>query len=601
MRMVGRLLPGVQMEQAASELATIGADQIEAFPRPRSALMQKGLVIESLQRSVTAASRPVLLAILSAVLLLLVIACANVTNILLARSVRRRSELAVRAALGAGRGRLARQLLTESLLLAVLGGGLGLGVAVVGIEGIVAIAPAGLPRVDAIDLDASAFLFALAVTTLSGIAVGLVPALRGTRPDLRVDLHTGVRSTGGSHHALRRGLVVTEVALALVLMAGAGLLLRSVDKLLSTPPGFDASNLLTMQIVATRYGAETPAKTLQYFESVLDAVRSIPGVTDAAFTSQLPLSGDLDAYGFRFETTPESSLVSASRSSLGGALRYVVTPEWFRTMGIPLLDGRLIDARDRPGAPEAVLVSESFANRWFADRSPIGERIRFGPEIGQPDRPWDIIVGVVGDVKQTSLALTSGDAFYVAMGQWSWVDTVQSLVVRTDVAPAVLVPSIRQAIWSVDSAPPIAGIATMEELVAASESDRRFALTVFALFAAASLALAALGLYGVMAGSVEERTREIGLRSALGASPANILALVVRQGLVLAGLGVGIGIVAAMAATRGLQSMLFNVTALDPVTYAAVVVVIVGVAAVACWLPAWRGSRVDPTIALRSE
>jgi putative ABC transport system permease protein len=594
--MIGRLAPGVSIEQARDEITTIGASQIEEFPRPQWALFEQGLIVESLQGSVTAGARPVLIAILGAVLLLLVIACANVTNLLLARSVARRSELAVRAALGAGSGRLVRQLLTESLLLAVVGGALGLGVAVAGIRGIVALAPAGLPRLDAIHLDTSAFWFALAITTLVGLAVGLAPALRGARSDLRVDLHSGGRTTGGSHHVLRRSLVVTEVALALVLLTSAGLLVRSVDRLLSIPPGFAASNVLTMQVVAPDLRFESQAAQLQFFPSALEAVRAVPGVIDAAFTTQLPLSGDYDEYGVRFE-----SETLADPSGGGGALRYVVTPEWFRTMRIPLVEGRLLDGGDRPGAPEAVILSESFAKRRFGDRSPIGERLRIGPENFEPDRPWDIVVGVVGDVKQASLGLGAADAFYVALGQWVWVDLAQTLAVRTQGDPAALVPAIKQAIGSVDSRPAIARIATMEELVVASEADRRFALTVFAIFAVAALVLAALGLYGVIAGSVAERTREIGVRSVLGATPAHLLALVVRQGMTLAGSGVALGLAGAAAATRGLTTLLFGVTPLDPLTYGAVIVLLAAVAVAACAVPAWRASRLGPMVALRSE
>lgn len=596
MRMIGRLAPAVSIEDAQNELALIGANPVDEFPRPPWALFATGLDVESLQGSVTAGARPVLLAVLGAVVLLLVIACANVTNLLLARSVARRSELAVRAALGAGRARLVRQLLTESVVLAFLGGIVGLAVALAGIKAIVALAPAGLPRLDAIGLDAPAFLFALATTTIVGLAVGLAPALRGARPDLRVDLHSGARTTGGAHHVLRRGLVVTEVALALVLLAGAGLLLRSVDRLLSTAPGFDAANVLTMQVVATSYFDEPRETVMRFFESALEAVRGTPGVIDAAFTSQLPLSGDLDIYGVQFESSSQ-----ALPNDSPGLLRYVVTPEWFRTMRIPLLEGRLLGVHDRPDAPGAVLLSESVAKRWFGGRNPIGERLRIGPDIGQPDQPWDVVVGVVGDVKQTSLALDSPDAFYMAMGQWAWVDAVQSLVVRTDGDPAAFVPDIRQAIWSVDSAPPIARVATMEGLVAASEAERRFARTVFGIFAVAALVLAGLGLYGVIAGSVAERTREIGLRSALGASSAQIVSLIVRQGMTLAAIGVSMGLAGAAATTRGLETLLFGVTPLDPLTFGAAVVLLAGVAMTACWIPARRASRVDPTIALRSE
>lgn len=596
LRMVGRLNEGVSVEQARAELVTIGGSPIDAFPRPPWATFDRGLNVESLQGSVTAGARPVLFAILGAVLVLLVIACANVTNLLLARSVARRGELAIRAALGAGRGRLVRQLLTESLVLALLGGVVGLGVAAVGVRGIVALAPTGLPRLDAIDLDPSAFLFAVVITTVVGIAVGLAPARRGARPDLRGDLQVGPRTTGSAHHALRRGLVVTEVALALVLLTGAGLLLRSVDRLLSTTPGFDASGRLTMQVVATGYRNRSDDATMQFFESVLEAVRSVPGVIDAAFTSQLPLSGDFEGYGIEFEAASEPFPQGSA-----SALRYVVTPDWFDTMGIPVRQGRTLGPQDRPGAPSAVLLSESFAQRTFGDGDPIGQRLRIGPNAGQANRPWSVVVGVVGDVKQASLALASPDAFYMAMGQWNWVDPVQSLVVRTDDDPAMLVPSIKSAIWSVDAEPPIARIVTMEDLVAASESQRRFALMIFAIFAGAALALSALGLYGVIAGSVAERTREIGLRTAVGASPTHILSLVVRQGMTLAGIGVGIGLALAAAATRGLETLLYGVTALDPATFVGVILLLAGVGVLASSIPAWRASRVDPTVALRSD
>ena len=595
MRMVGRLAPGVSVDQAEREMLTIAESPWDDFSRPLWAMFASGLRVESLQGAVTRSVRPALLAILGAVCLLLVIACANVTNLLLARGVLRRGELVVRAALGAGPVRLVRQLLTESLLLALLGGAVGLGVAAIGVRVVVALAPAGLPRVDAIRLDLPAFFFSFAITAVVGIAVGLVPALRGASADLRLDLHAGTRATRGGHNRLRRALVVTEVALALVLLTGAGLLYRSVDRLLATAPGFDVDNVLTMQIVATGQRYESNEAALQYFASVLDAVRKVPGVMDAALTSQLPLSGEFDAYGVAFETAPQATPNDT------GAFRYAVTLDWFRTMRIPLLRGRILDARDRPGAPEAVVISESLARRVFGEQNPLGQRVRFGPEIGSPDRPWDIVVGVVADVKQSSLALTPRGAFYVAMGQWPWVDDVQSLVARTRGDAAALTPAIKSAIWSVDPTPPIARIATMEGLLSASEAQRRFVLNVLGLFALGALVLATLGLYGVIAGSVAERTREIGVRVALGATPLGILGLVVRQGLLLTAFGIVVGIAGAVVATRGLATLLFGVTTLDPVTYAGVIALLVAVSLVACWAPARRATRVDPTVALRTE
>jgi predicted permease len=602
LRMIGRLRPGLSIEDAQREIDSIAGTQIAEFPRPEWAALPNSLLIEPLRSSVTAGARPVLLAVAGAVFLLLALACVNVTNLLLARGVARRREVALRAVLGAGRPRLVRELLTESLVLAFLGGALGWGVAVWGVEAIVALAPANLPRIGAIGLDASAFLFAFAATTLVGFAVGLAPALRGARPELRADLQSGARAPSGSQ-LVRRGLVVGEVALALVLLIGAGLLLRSVERLFSTEPGFDASNVLTMQVVATGYLFEqqgdtvrrrSDAEALPLFQSMLEAVRAVPGVLDAAFTTQLPLSGSNDIYGVRFE--------SDSPNSGDPALRYVVTPDYFRAMGIPLLGGRLLDAGDRPGAAQAVVLSESFARRRFGDRDPLGQRLRIGPENFEPNRPWDVVVGVVGDVKQTSLeAGVPFDAFYVALGQWMWMDYEQSLVVRTDGDPAALAPAIRDAIRSVSSIPAIARVATMEEIVTASEAERRFALTVFTVFAAAALVLAALGLYGVIAGAVAERTHEIGLRSALGATSAQIIALVLRQGLTLAALGVALGLIGAAAATRGLESLLYGVTSLDPLTYGGVILLLAAVAGAACWLPAVRAARVDPTVALRAE
>lgn len=594
MRMIGRLAESASLDQARREIRAISESPAEEFPRPEWASLEDGLVVEPLQDAVTSTARPALLAILGAVLLLLVIACANVTNLLLARSAIRRGELAVRAALGAGRSRLARQLFTESLLLSFLGGAAGLVVAAVGVEVIVALAPPGLPRVEAIRLDVPAFVFAFSVTAVVGFAVGLVPAMRGSRPDLRLDLHAQSRATGGTHHRLRSALVVSELAVAFVILAGAGLLLRSMERIFANEPGFDASGVLTMQIVTTASRPRSPDAALQYFNSVIQAVRSVPGVADVALSSQLPLSGDLDAYGVAFESAPQTPQGGM------GVLRYAVTPEWFATMGIPLRAGRLLDARDRPGSPGAVVISESLARRYFGEQDPIGQRVRFGPEIVY-DLSWNVVVGVGGDVRQSSLAFTSWGAFYVAMGQWVWVDQVQSLVVRTRGAPAALVPSVKQAIWSVDRTPPVVRVATMEDLVAASEPLRRFVLTVLGVFALSALVMAAVGLYGVIAGSVAERTREIGLRGALGASRRRILGLVARQGATLTAFGVAIGLAAAAAVTRGLTSLLFGVTSLDPVTYAGVTVLLAGVAAAACSVPAWRAASVDPAIALRTE
>ena len=595
MRMVGRLAPGVSVDQARQETAAVGATPIADFPRPPWASMERGLDTRPLRDAVTRDVRPALLAIVAAVALVLAIACVNVTNLLLARGLRSRNELAMRAALGAGRGRIVRQLLTETLLLAVAGGALGLLVAAVGVRALVALAPAELPRAGAIGLSVPALVFTIALTTLVGVVVGLVPALQGTGRDLRSGAQSGARTTGGASHALRRSLVVVEVALALVLLVGTGLMLRSLARLFSITPGFDASHTLTMQVDAAGHRYDSDTAMYLFFEEALERVRRLPGVTGAAFTSQLPLSGDLDGYGVEWESVPES------RNDLPSALRYAVTPDWFHTMRIPLRRGRLLDAGDRPGATEAIVISESLARRVFPGADPIGQRLRVGPEVGDASRPWDIVVGVVGNVTQTSLALGADDAFYVAMGQWPWVDQVQSLVVRAAGDPASLARAVERAIWSVDRNVPIIRVATMSDLLARSEARRHFVLIVFEAFALAALALAVIGIYGVLAGSVAERMRELGVRAVLGATPESLRALVLRQGMTLVATGSVIGIGAAVLATRAITTLLFGVSRFDPLTYLGVIALLLGVSVVACWIPAWRASRVDPAVAMRGE
>jgi putative ABC transport system permease protein len=595
-RMVGRLVPGVSLAQAEREIESIGGAPAAEFPRPAWATLERGLIVESLQDSMTTGVRPALLAILGAVFLLLVVACVNVSNLLLTRALARRAELAVRTALGAGRARLARQLVTESLLIALLGGVAGVGVAVAVDRALASFAPPELTRTGALGLDASVFVIALAVSTVVGLVAGVVPGLRGVQAHTYFAVRAGSHGTNAGQQLVRRTLVVTQVALAFVLLASTALLYRSVDGLLATAPGFDDEGVLTLQVVATGRRYDSPAELAQFYERALDAVRGLPGVAEAAFTTQLPLSGDSDNYGVAFESEPR-----ANDQSSGAALRYVVTPDWFRTMRIPLVEGRLLGADDRVGAPQAVLINESFAKRRFGTRSPIGQRLRMGPYVLQPDAPWATIVGVVGDVKQTSLALDSPDAVYFAMGQWLWVDVVQSIAIRTRADPAALAPSVERAIWSVDPTPPLVRVTTMKGLVAASEAQRSFALLVFAAFALTAVVLAVVGLYGVVARSVEEREHELGVRAALGASPRRVAAFVVRQGMALAAIGILLGALGAAGVTRGLSSLLFGVSPLDGLTFGATVIALAGVSLLACGIPAARAARVDPAIALRAE
>jgi len=595
LRMVGRLQPDVTRNEARSEadvicdtLARIYAKGFATSGGPAS-----GFIVSSLQDDITREVKPALLAVLGAVVLVLVIACVNVTNLLLGRSALRRGEFAVRAALGAGRTRLVRQLLTESLLLATLGGALGLLVARIGVRVLVTLSPPGLPRLGAISLNSTAFVFALGITTLIGLLVGLVPALHASRSDPQSGLQQNSRRTAGGHPWTRRTLVVAEVALALVLLVSAGLLMRSLQRLFAIDPGFDASRLITMQVEESGNRYRKDAARLQFFAEALDAVRQVPGVTTAGFTGQLPLSGDYDVYGMQFEKD--------GKDQLEAGLRYAVTPGYIEAMHIPLRRGRLLNAQDTAGAPKVVLINASFANRKFPGQDPIGQRVCVRCDAGHDDKAWATIVGVVGDVRQLSLELGNADAVYVPTPQWYWADNVLSLVVRSRSDAASLVPAIRKAIWSVDKDQPIVRVATMDELLAASAAERRFALILFESFGIVALVLAAIGIYGVLSGNVTERTREIGVRAALGASRRSILTLVMRQGMTLTGTGVVIGLTGAVAATRALVTLLFGISLLDPLTYTGVIALLLGVAGIACWVPAWRASRVDPAITLRAE
>jgi putative ABC transport system permease protein len=595
LRMVGRLSPGVSKEQAGSELDVFlhALAGMYAKGYESSGGAPDGMLVNPLQSDLTQGVRPALMAVLGAVILVLLISCVNVTNLLLARGAQRSAEFAMRTALGAARGRLVRQLLTESLILAILGGTLGMAIAAAGVRALVALSPPGLPRASAIGVDGGVFLFALGITTLIGIVVGLIPAMRASHADLHIGMEQTSRRTAGGRQWTGRAFVVAEVSLAVVLLVSAGLLLRSMQRLFSVDPGFDASHLLTMQVQESGHRFDTDAARLRFFAQALDRVRQVPGVVSAGFTTQLPLSGDYDLYGLQVERE--------NKPQGNGAFRYAVTPGYIETMHIPLRRGRLLNDRDVAGAPVAVLIDESLAKRRFPGQDPIGQRVRMGPDIGHADRPWAIIVGVVGNVKQGSLAVGDDDAFYISTAQWTGADSAQSLVVRTRGDAAALAPVIRDAIWSIDKDQPIVRVATMDNLLAASEAERHFVLIMFEAFALVGLLLAATGIYGVLSGSVTERTREIGVRAALGASRGNILALVMRQGMTLTAIGVVLGLTGAVAASQLLTTLLFGVTRLDPMTYIAVIALLLAVSGIACFVPARRAASTDPMEALRAE
>ncbi len=590
LRMIGRLRAGMSPDQAKADLARIATAPVAEFPRPGWSSLKQGFLVDALQDEVTRGVKPALLAIFGAVILVLLIACVNVTNLLLARAAQRQGEFAMRAALGAAPPRLIRQLIAESLLLAFFAGTIGLLVAELGIRVLIALSPAGLPRVGAIRMDSSVFLFALGITTLIGIGVGLIPAIHASRGELQNALRQNSQHTVGGHPLARRTFVVAEVALALILTVSAGLLLHSLSRLMSVPPGFQAAHLLTMQVQT--YGAKYDDDRIchQFFEQSLDAVRRIPGITAAAFTSQLPLSGDSDVYGPHFEgDSPDASF---------SVFRYAVTEGYFNAMDIPLRRGRLLDSHDTGAAPRVAVISESLAKRRYPNEDPIGKRFHMG---GKLDSQQFTIVGVVGDVKQMSLGLDDSDAVYTTTTQWHWADGTLSLVVRSHGDVTAFTPAIKNAIWSVDNGVPVVRVALMDDLLAASAAERRFVLILFEAFGLVALALAATGIYAVLAGIVTDRTREFGLRSALGASRRSIVALVIRQGMALTLLGAAIGLAGAVAASRVIAAMLFGVSRIDPTSYLSMLGLLALTSLMACIVPAWRAAGIDPMVALRDE
>ena len=594
-QVLGRLEDGATTDDARRDVASIASTPVAAFARPSWAAMTGGLMVRPLRDAVTQHVGPGLLAIAGAALLLVVIASVNVSSLALARAGKRRGELALRATLGAGQWRLVRQLLVEGLFLSAIGGALGLAVALTLLRVFSAICPAELSRVNAITFDARAFFFSLAATTLAGLGVGILPALGAVRAAQRGEaLRTEMSRKDRTSPRMRRALVIAEVACALVLVVSASLLTRSLTHLFAVAPGFDASHLITFQVGGPGATLQSDSGRQHFYRQALEAVRRVPGVARADFTSTLPLKGRGEGYGFQAE-----SLV-ADRSASGSAIRYTVTPGYFATMGIPVLRGRALQPSDTSGASEAIVVSESFARRIFGNIDPVGQRIRFGPETGSA-REWDVIVGVVGDVKQRSLALDGTMAFYVAMDQWGWVDPVQSLVVRTTGSEGALAQRIKSAVWSVDPRRPVQQVATMEDVIAASAAEQRFARMAIGSFALAALVLTAIGMYGVVSESVSERRREIGIRKALGATSRAISVQVVRSGVATAAIGVVVGLGGALVATRMLASLLYGISPVDVGTYAAASIGLGGIVVLASVLPALRAARVDPATPMRSD
>ncbi len=585
---VARLKQGASFDQAGVEMNTISQNLVNEHPHDYAV---SGVTIIPLLDKFVGAVRPALYLLLGAVGLVLLIACANVANLLLARATQRRKEIAIRSALGARRGRIVRQLLTESVMLSVFGAALGLGLVWWGIELLAAFSPPTILRLNEVNVDARVLGFTLALSLLTGIIFGLAPALQASKLDLNAALKEGARgSGGGAGHRLRNLLVVSEIALALVLLVGAGLLVRSFLRVLDVTPGFEPTNLVTMNVSAngTRY-AEDP-QVRAFYDEVVNRVAHLPGVEAAAVVNNLPLGGNMDQYGFHVEDKP-----LANPEEAPSAERYVISPDYLRAMRIPLLAGRGFSEHDGPNAPFVALISESTAQGIWPNEDPIGKRVR----MGGPDGPPRTIVGITGNVNHYGLDTPPDLQAYVPEAQWTSSD--MQLVVRSSVDPRAIVEAVRNEIGAVDKDLPIYRIATMKQLVSGSVAQRRFIVILLGLMAALAATLAALGIYSVMSYSVTQRTQELAIRMALGAQSSDVLKLVAGQGITLALGGIAAGLAASVALTRVMSSLLFGIGATDPVTFTVISVVVAGVALGACFAPARRATKVDPMVALRYE
>jgi putative ABC transport system permease protein len=586
LRVVARLRPDITLEQASSSAAVL-ARQLEAtHPDSNRGV---GINIVSLHEQVVGDIQRGLLMLLGAVAFVLLIACANIANLLLARASARAREIAVRLALGAGRRRLVRQLLTESLLLAASGGALGLLVGAWSIDALVTLAPQGAPRLEEIGLDARVLAFAIGLTMLTGLVFGIVPALQASRPDVTPTLKDGGRgSSGSTSYRTRRALIVFEVALALALLVGGGLLLRTLFRLQAFDLGFNPSGVLVGAVLPPRVAYPEPAQQVAFYDRLLERVAALPGIETAALSSIVPLGGDSDM-GILVEGQPPPR----SPGDQLTAWYRLVSADYFRAMGIPLKQGRLFAAGE---AAPAVVVNEPAARRYWKGESPIGKRVRFASD---DSAPWYTVVGVVGEVHMLGPRGDSRTEVYLPY--WQFTELGTNVIVKTGGRPEQLIPALRQAVRDVDPNTPVASVAPLSAIVAESIDIPRFFAALVGCFAVLALTLAVVGIYGVVAYSVGRRTPEIGVRMALGAGRRDIFALVVSDGLKLTAAGVAIGIAAAIGVSLAIRSLLFAVEPLDPLTFLATTVSLLLASTVACLLPAHRATRIDPMVALRRE
>ena len=597
---MARLKRGVTLEQARAQMNAIGARIAQDYPDSNKGW---GVAVDLLvTETVGKELRQSLYVLLAAVGMVLLIACANLANLMLARGAARDREVAIRAALGAGRGRLVRQFLTESILLSVGGGVLGLAVG----YGLMAtlrtvLPPFSLPSEANVTMDGQVLVFTLVLAVLTGIACGLVPALQATRPDLT----TGMKQAGGGatagkgRHSVRSALVITEVALAFVLLTGAGLLLRSFTRLQNVDPGFDATNVLTAGLPVPEKRFSDTASFNAYFKQLTERLAALPGVRDVALTSALPMRGW--GYGMPFQLADKPVVDHANRAA---CFFKMVSPSYFRALGMKLIRGRALTAQDVKGTPPVAVISEAMRRKYFGNEDPIGKRILiqeivFGkPQLG-PEIPWEV-VGIVADEKVGSLdSKEESPGIYVTTEQCPQL--YQALIVKTAGDPTLVYRTIRDAVHQVNPDQTVADLKTLEQIKTESMGSNRLRSMLLGVFASVALLLSAIGIYGVVSYSVVQRTREIGIRGALGASASDILRLVLRNGMTMVAIGLAVGAAGVFGLTRLLASLLFGVSERDPITIGAVAAMLATVALLACYFPARRATKVNPLVALRCE
>ena len=589
LEVLGRLKPGMSLGQAQADMGAIMGRLQQEYPNPNAGI---GIRLAGAQEELVGDLRPTLLVLLGAVGFVLLIACANVANLLLARAAGRGREMAVRVALGASRARIIRQLLTESTLLACVGGLLGLLFALWGVALLSSLIPQDVPRFGETSLDLPVLGFTLGATLLTGVLFGLAPAIHSARIDMNESLKEGGRGAteGRGRNRIHSLLVVSEVALSLVLLIGAGLLVKSFIKLRNTDPGFDPRNMLSasLSLAPIRYAKNE--QVTQFYDRLIERVGALPGVESVGAVAPLPLSDNNMSYSFVVLDRPEPP----PGQGLSASARFV-TPGYFRAMGIPLRRGRMFTEQDRADTPPVLVVNETFARKYFSGEELLGKRLRLG--FGRLEGE---IVGVVGDVRGNSLSVPATPEYYIPQAHAASGD--MSLVLRTSTTdPAALAPALRAVVREMDKDQPLYEVRTMNALVAHSMARQRFSTTLIGVFAALALLLAAVGIFSVMSFLVAQRTHEIGIRMALGAQASDILRMILGHGMVLTLGGVGLGLAASCGLTRLMSSLLFGVSATDPLTFGGVAVLLAFVALLACYAPARRATKVDPNIALRYE